>query len=159
VPFRAAERPNDRFEPKRVMIQLTDQVFLDEAELTYTATPSSGPGGQHVNKASTRVTVRLDIAASASLSEAARQRIQERLASRLSRDGVLLVSAQDTRSQKTNRDRALARLVRLLRAALREDPPRVPTPVPPAARRRRQDAKRRRSAVKAVRRKPPPDLE
>ncbi|HOT00059.1 MAG TPA: alternative ribosome rescue aminoacyl-tRNA hydrolase ArfB [Acidobacteriota bacterium] len=141
------------------MIQLSDDVFLDEAELTFTATPSSGPGGQHVNKASTRVTVRLDVAASASLSEAARRRIQERLASRMSRDGVLFVSAQDTRSQKTNRDRALARLVRLLRAALREDPPRIPTPIPPAARRRRQADKRRRSAVKAVRRKPPPDLE
>jgi len=141
------------------MIQLSDDAFLDEAELMFTATPSSGPGGQHVNKTSTRVTVRLDVAASASLSAAARRRIQERLAGRMSRDGVLFVSAQDTRSQKTNRDRALARLVRLLRAALREDPPRIPTPVPPAARRRRQADKRRRSAVKAVRRKPPPDLE
>jgi ribosome-associated protein len=139
------------------MIQLTEHVGLDESELAFTASPSSGPGGQHVNKASTRVTVRLDVAASPSLPEAARRRILERLASRLSRDGVLLVSAQDTRSQKTNRDRALARLVRLLQAALREDPPRVPTGIPPASRRRRQDDKRRRAAAKVRRRQVPPE--
>lgn len=136
------------------MIRVNRELELDEAELTFAAGPSSGPGGQHVNRASTRVTVSLAVPESRSLDAGQKAKILDRLAGRISKSGVLRVSSQRQRSQAANRKDALDRLVALLAAALAEDPERVETRVPPAQRRRRREAKRRRSRVKQLRGRP-----
>lgn len=127
---------------------------IPEEELVFTTGPSSGPGGQHVNRAHTRATLSFDVAGSPSLSEEQRQRIAERLGSRLTRRGLLRVTSQRHRSQAANRKAALERFTELLADALSEDPERRPTRVPRAARRRRLDAKRRQSLIKRERRSP-----
>ena len=119
------------------MITVTADLAIPADELRFVASRSSGPGGQNVNKVSTRVTVLLDVAGSPSLNPEQKARVRERLATRVGRDGVLRVSAQRERSQAANREAATARLVELLRAALAKLPPRRPTRVPRAARERR----------------------
>src|SRR5664280_3566590 len=88
---------------------------------------SGGPGGQNVNKVATKVTLTFDVAASPSLTDAQRDRIRARLATRISKDGVLQVVSQRHRTQGANRAAALERFVELLRDALAEEAPRVPT--------------------------------
>ena len=105
---------------------------------------ASGPGGQKVNKTSSRVTLRWSIATSAALSERQRARLLARLRSRLTRDGELVLHAQRSRSQASNREQARARLVELVRAALVER-----TPAPPD----RSDARARASALLAAKRR------
>jgi len=136
---------------------VTDDVEIPEAELAFTATRSSGPGGQHVNKASTRITLRFDVARSPSLDEEQRARIRQRLSTRVSREGILSVVSQRHRSQDRNRQAAVERFVELLRAALRTIPPRTPTKPSRAARKRRVQEKKDRSRIKAGRRRPAPD--
>ena len=136
-------------------VEIEDGPAIPEEELTFTTGPSSGPGGQNVNKVETRVTVAFDVANSPTLTEEQRQRIAERLGSRLTRRGVLRVTSQRHRSQAANRKAAVERFAELLADALSEDPERRPTRVPKAARRRRLEAKRRQSRVKRERRSPP----
>lgn len=136
------------------MLEINDQCSIDEAELSFSATTSSGPGGQHVNRSQTRVTLRFDVDHSPSLSEEQRARIHQGLSTRISREGILRISSQRHRSQMRNRDQTIERFVELLGEALREDAPRHPTRTPPAAKRRRVDDKRRRGGVKRLRRKP-----
>jgi ribosome-associated protein len=133
------------------MITITADLALADDELTFVASRSSGPGGQNVNKVSTRVTVLLDVAASPSLSQEQKERIRERLATRVSAEGVLRVSSQRERSQSANRGAAVERLVELLRAALAEQPERRPTRVPRAVRERRIAEKKLRAARKRTR--------
>ena len=102
-----------------------------------------------------RATLLFDVAASPSLTDEQRQRIAERLGSRLNRRGVLRVTSQRHRSQAANRKAAVERFAELLADALSEEPERRPTRVPKAARRRRLEAKRKRSRVKRERRSPP----
>lgn len=128
---------------------------IPEKELTFTTGPSSGPGGQNVNKRDTRVTLSFDVAGSPSLTDEQRQHIAEALSTRINKAGVLRVSSQRHRSQAANRKAAVERFADLLADALSEDPERRPTRVPKAARRRRLEAKRRRSRVKRRRRAPP----
>ncbi len=130
------------------MIAITAEVAIADDELTFVASRSSGPGGQNVNKVSTKVTVFFDLAASPHLSEEQRQRIGERLATRVSGAGVLRVSSQKERSQSANRETAVARLVELLREALAEQPPRRQTRKPRAAKERRVAAKKQRGLLK-----------
>jgi len=111
---------------------------------------SGGPGGQNVNKVETRVTIELDVD-TLPLPEEDRQRVRDRLAGRISRAGVLRVTAQAERSQLANRDRALARLEELLRDALTDAPPRKPTRTPKAQKRRRLEEKKRRAETKKLR--------
>jgi ribosome-associated protein len=133
------------------MIAITAGVTIADDELSFVASRSSGPGGQNVNKVSTRVTVLLDVAASPSLTDDEKRRVRERLATRVSIAGVLRVSSQKERSQSANREAALARLVELLREALSEQAPRRPTRQPRAAKERRVTAKKQRGALKRVR--------
>jgi ribosome-associated protein len=128
---------------------------IPEAELRFTTARSSGPGGQNVNKVESKVTLAFDVAGSPSLSDEQRQRIAERLGSRLSRGGVLRVTSQRHRTQAANRKAAVERFAELLAAALAEDPERRPTRVPKAVRRRRLESKRHRSRVKRERQSPP----
>ncbi len=133
------------------MIPITDDLAIDESELGFSASRSSGPGGQNVNKVATRVTLRFDLEASPNLSAEQKARIRERLPTRVSKAGVLSVSAQRERSQSANRELARERLVGLLRGALEVEPDRRPTRVPKRVDRRRLEEKRRRSQVKRER--------
>lgn len=141
----------------RAMVRVIDTVSIPPEELWFTADPSQGPGGQHVNKASTRVTVHFDVAASPSLTEAQKRRVMGRLRSRITGDGVLRVAVQDTRSQRRNKELAVQRLAELLREALAVPKRRRPTRPTRASEERRLKAKQRRSGVKAMRRSPSGD--
>lgn len=131
---------------------MTDRLLIPEAELRERFSRSSGPGGQGVNTADSRVELSFDLANSSSVPGYLRERMLERLAGRLV-DGVLTIAASEHRAQLANREAARARLVALLReAAAPPPPPRRPTKPSRAAKRRRLDAKRRRSEVKKNRR-------
>jgi ribosome-associated protein len=133
------------------MIIVTDRLAIPVEELTFTASRSSGPGGQNVNKLSTRVTLQFDVLNSPTLTEDQKERILVKLRSRISKDGVLRVSCQQSRSQAANRDRAVERFVELLQQALTRRRPRKRTAVPASARERRLEEKKRRARVKAAR--------
>lgn len=130
------------------MIEITDQISIPKQELKFTASRSAGPGGQHVNKVSTRVSLWFDVANSPSLSDEQKQLIFRRLATRINKQGVLQVVAQQGRSQMTNRARAIERLVELLRKALKKKKMRRPTRIPGAAKERRLMEKKARGRVK-----------
>jgi ribosome-associated protein len=127
-------------------------VVIPAAELEETASRSSGPGGQNVNKSNTRVTLRWRLRESRALDPIARQRVEQRLGARVTRAGELIVHAQTHRSRERNRALARTRLAELVRDALRTRAPRVPTRAGAGARARVRDAKRRHSAVKRARR-------
>jgi ribosome-associated protein len=136
---------------ERQSIRVTRSVSLGPDEIELRASRSSGPGGQHANKAETRVEAVFVVETSASLSEAQKRRV-------LARAGpVLRAVAQDERSQARNRELALERLVAKLADALRVERRRVPTAPTKASRERRLDAKRRRAAVKRTRATPEED--
>ncbi len=133
------------------MLQLADGIAIPDEDLSFATSRSGGPGGQNVNKLETRVTVRLDLDGTAALSPEQKERVRERLATRVTRGGVLQVTSQRHRSQSANREAALERLAELLRQALAPETPRKPTRATRAARRRRLDAKRRRGERKRLR--------
>jgi len=133
------------------MILVTDRLAIPSEEVTFTASRSSGPGGQNVNKLSTRVTLQFDVLRSPTLTDDQKGRIFVKLKSRISKDGVLSVTCQQSRSQAANRDRAVERFVELLRLALTRKRPRRTTIVPASARERRLEEKKRRGRIKAAR--------
>ena len=125
---------------------------IPDAELSFRATRSGGPGGQHVNQTSTRVEVRWQITTSPSLTETQRERLLEKLSSRIDSRGFIRVVAEERRSQLRNREAAVTRLNELVRAALKTPKPRKKTKPPAAANRKRLDEKRQRSIRKQQRR-------
>ena len=127
-------------------LRVTASVLIPAHELTWTFGPSGGPGGQHANRAHTRAEVRFDVEASGSLSQYRRQRIIDRLGS------VVIVSADDERSQLRNRRLAVDRLRQKLAGALRVETPRRPTRPGRGAVERRLEAKRQQAARKRDRR-------
>ncbi len=136
-------------------LQITRTAHIDEKELVYTFQRSSGPGGQNVNKVSTRVTLAFDLDGSPSLSAMQKTRIHSRLASRVSRSGVLRIVSGRYRTQTANRRATRDRLVELLAEALRPIKPRRKTKVSAGAKARRRDEKRKRGALKSQRRAKP----
>ena len=136
------------------MLRINDHLSIDETELDYEFARSSGPGGQNVNKVETKVTLKLDIAASRSLTDLQKTRISENLASRITKDGVLRVTSQRHRTREANRHAAIARFIELIDDALAVRAERRPTKVSRAAKRRRIEEKKRRSQKKAMRRSP-----
>lgn len=134
------------------MIEITPEIALGDEEVQVRGVRASGPGGQHVNKASTAVELRFDVAGSPSLPERIKGRLAGLAGSRLTQDGVLVIVAQEHRSQELNRQAAMARLSGLIRkAAEPPPPPRKKTRPTRAARQRRLEAKARRGGVKALR--------
>ena len=138
-------------------IRVAASIVLDPAEIEESFVRASGPGGQHVNKTSTAVQLRFDVRHSPSLPYDVRHRLERLAGSRLTREGVLVLVAQNERSQKRNREEALARLIALVREAARPPVPRKPTKPTRASKRRRLDNKKKHGALKSLRRGRPDD--
>ncbi|MBU0493325.1 MAG: aminoacyl-tRNA hydrolase [Chloroflexi bacterium] len=134
------------------MIAITPTIAIDENELDWEFTRATGPGGQNVNKVSTAVRLRFDVARSPSLPDDVRERLVRLAGSRLTADGVLIITARRYRAQERNRQDAVERFVALIRQAA--EPPRRRRETRPsrAAKERRLDAKRQRSQTKHLRR-------
>ncbi len=132
-------------------ITIRPGLAIDESELRFTASRSSGPGGQNVNKLNTRVTLRFDLLGSPSLSPDQKELLRTRLAGRLSRRGLLLVVCQRHRSQVANRLEAVDKFTGLLRAALSRRRPRRPTTAGAGARERRLTEKKIHGRTKSRR--------
>ncbi len=130
------------------MIHVNDRLELPEEELSFSASRGGGPGGQHVNKVASRITLRFDVTNSPSLGDDQRQRLLAKLSSRLTRDGVLLLSSHESRSQVANREEVIRRFAQLLREALVRPKKRRPTRPTRGSRERRIESKKRRSGVK-----------
>lgn len=133
-------------------LEVRSDLVIPAGELRETASRSGGPGGQHVNKTSTRVTLRWSVAESACLDAAQRRRLTRRLAGRLTRAGELVVHARRHRSRARNRELARERLAELVREGLARPRRRVATRPTRAARARRIETKRRRGSLKRTRR-------
>lgn len=133
------------------MIRVNAQIELDEREIQETFTRASGPGGQNVNKVSTAVQLRFDVAHSPSLPEPVRVRLLALAGHRLTQEGVLIIDAERFRSQKRNRDDARERLTELIREACEVDTPRLPTRPTLASRKRRLASKQHRAETKKLR--------
>ena len=133
------------------MIRITDNITLDERELHEDFVRASGPGGQNVNKVSTAVQLRFDVASSLSLPEPVRARLIALAGRRLTNEGVLIIEAERFRSQKRNREDAQQRLVALILQATEIDPPRRATRPTLASKKRRLDSKQRRGNTKRLR--------
>ena len=133
------------------LIPITPTLAIDESELEITFVRSSGPGGQNVNKVATTAQLRFDAAHSRSLPDDVRARLVSRAGSRLTNEGVLIITARRFRTQERNRADAINRLVEMIRTAAVPPKRRRRTRTPAAARARRADAKRRRSVTKRLR--------
>jgi ribosome-associated protein len=133
------------------MIEINPHVRIPDAEIEYAFSASSKPGGQKVNKTSTRVRLTFDVASSPILSEGQRKLIMRRLQARITKDGLLRVVSQRHRSQLANRRAALERLAELLRGALAEAPRRKRTAAPQEAAEKRLKDKKRRGLLKGTR--------
>jgi ribosome-associated protein len=134
-------------------VVINEELAIPESELSFSFSTSGGPGGQHANKAETRVTLSFDVAGSSSLDESQRERILARLGNRIGGDGTLKISASTSRSQYDNRQEVIARLQALLEEALRPRKKRRPTKPSRAAVEQRLEAKRRHSQRKQERQK------
>lgn len=132
-------------------IEITSTLLLPPGEVRFTFSRAGGPGGQNVNKVNTRATLWFDVENSPTLSEYQKSRIRQRLVNRISKDGVLQVTAMQHRTQRANREEALQRFAELLAWALVEKPPRKKTRMAAGVRERRLQVKKRRSQIKASR--------
>jgi len=139
---------------KAALIRVTGTISLDPDEIHESFVRAAGPGGQHVNKTSSAVQLRFDVRHSPSLPHDVRRRLERLAGNRLTRDGVLVLVAQNERSQLRNRAEALARLVALVREAAHPPAPRKPTKPPRSSKRKRVDDKKKHGAIKSLRRSP-----
>ena len=138
------------------MIRATPKISIEEREIAESFVRASGPGGQNVNKLATAVQLRFDVRHSRSLPRDVAARLERMAGSRLTRDGVLVITAQRHRTQARNRQDALDRLIDLIRRAAVPPVKRRPTKPTAASRERRIEGKKRRARVKGLRRTKPP---
>ncbi|HWL31314.1 MAG TPA: alternative ribosome rescue aminoacyl-tRNA hydrolase ArfB [Xanthobacteraceae bacterium] len=137
------------------MIRVTDQIVLDDSEIEESFVRSSGPGGQNVNKLSTAVQLRFDVRRSPSLPNDVAIRLMRLAGQRMTKDGVLVLIAQNHRTQERNRAEALERLLTLIRQAAVRPVPRRATKPTKASKERRIESKKRRSGIKGMRQAKP----
>jgi ribosome-associated protein len=132
-------------------IAITPTIAISSSEIEEQFIRSSGPGGQNVNKVSSAVQLRFDLKHSPSLPDALKRRAGDLAGSRLTKDGVIVITAESYRTQKQNRDDALARLVALLQQASIAPKHRRPTRPTLASKQRRLESKVQRGAIKRMR--------
>jgi ribosome-associated protein len=133
------------------ILYINDEVSIPRAELSFRFSRSSGPGGQHVQKSSTRVELLFDVANSLSLSDEQRARVLKRLAGYVDAEGVLHLVSHSERSQVRNREEVVARFQALVQRALKRRKQRKPTRPTAASRERRLRSKKRRGEIKRQR--------
>jgi len=137
------------------MIRITDRISIDDEELDESFVRSSGPGGQNVNKLSTAVQLRFDVRRSPSLPNDVAIRLMRLAGKRMTKDGVLVLVAQNHRTQERNRADAMERLIALIQEAAVRPTPRRATKPTKASREKRLEGKKVRSAIKGLRRARP----
>jgi ribosome-associated protein len=140
------------------MIRVTHTISIDHDELDEQFVRASGPGGQNVNKLSSAVQLRFDVRHSPNLPGDVRARLERLAGRRLTREGVLIISAQRHRTQERNRQDARERLIELIRRAAIAPIPRRATRPTAGSRERRLQSKKHRSSIKGLRQgKPAPE--
>lgn len=136
------------------LIQITRTVAIDPSELEESFVRGSGPGGQNVNKVASAVQLRFDLINSPNIPEPMKRRVAALAGSRMTKEGVIVITSNSHRDQPLNRAEALARLVALLREGAHPPKPRVATRPTLASKKRRLDSKSVRSSVKKMRTRP-----
>jgi len=137
------------------MIQVTPHIAIDESELVESFVRSSGPGGQNVNKVSSAVQLRFDARHSPSLPNDVAIRLMKIAGKRLTKDGVIVIAAQQHRQQERNRADARERLFEMIREAAIPPVPRRATKVPRSEKKKRLEGKKHRSQIKGLRQRRP----
>ncbi|MCJ7737085.1 MAG: aminoacyl-tRNA hydrolase [Anaerolineae bacterium] len=133
------------------MITITDDITIDEDEITFKFARSSGPGGQNVNRVETAAQLRFDVRRSTSRPEQVRQRLERLARNRITRDGILLINARRYRSQERNREDAVKRLVALVWEAAQRPRTRRRTRPSASVREHRLSGKKHRGQLKQQR--------
>ena len=127
------------------------------SELSFKAIRSSGSGGQHVNKVSSKVELSFDVIESSALSEKQKERLIKKLKSRLTKEQVLILQCGDSRSQHKNKELVIKRFLKIIKEGLKVPKKRIPTKISKGKIKKRLDDKQKHSKKKEYRKKPPID--